>query len=197
MNLEKAVRVLTFTVVEPLPGKVLPEMAETVGADEAVRRYKAVVLTTLRQLHGLSETRIRLVADPGDADEALRFWLLPRLADRWESENGTFRTLGWEIDFGGGDEDFLIHARGDIRCPYLGARWVHAAMIGLERGCHHVIATAEDGSECFHARGRTAENPDIKPLPKLSLIRNDDEWKEALESPLGAALRKAWNEETC
>ena len=195
MNLKKAVRVLTFTVVEPLPGKVLPEMERSVGADEAVGRYKAVVLTTLRQLHGLSETRIRLVADPDDADEALRFWLLPRLADRWESDNGTFRTQGWEIDFGGGEEGFHIHARGDIRCPYLGARWVHAAMIGLERGGHQVIATAHDGSECFHARGRTEGNPDLKPLPKLSLIRNDDEWKEALESPLGAALRKAWKEE--
>lgn len=190
-------RLITFTILEPLPGRVFPEMEEAVGAEEAARRYKAVVLTTLRQLHGLSETRIRLVADPGDADEAIRFWLLPRLADRWEADNGTFRTHGWEIDFGGGDGDFLIHARGDIRCPQLGARWVHAAMIGLERGVHQVVATTHDGSECFHARGQGGGSPDLKALPHLSLIRDDDEWKEALESPLGAALRKAWEAEVC
>lgn len=189
-------RLLAFTIQEPLPGKVLPVMSREVGDEEAARRYKAVVLTTLRQLQGLSETRIRLMADPGDADEAIRFWLLPRLADRWESGCGVFHTRGWEIDFGG-DEEFAVHARGDILCPNLGARWVHAAMIGLERESHRVAAHSMDGSECFHAGARTACGVELRNLPPLPLVRTDDEWRQALAGPLGASLRKAWKEESC
>lgn len=187
-----SMRLLTFTIHEPLPGTAFHEMAAAVGDDEAVRRYKAVVLSTLRQLKGLVETRIRIAAHPPDADEALRFWLLPRLAERWETDHGVFRTQGWEIDFGTPALDAVVWAEGDIRCPDLGARWVHAAMIGLERGLHGVAAFSADGELCFRAGHTDAE---LRKLPELALVRNDAEWQRALEGPLGATLRKAWEEE--
>lgn len=190
-------RLLVFTIHEPLPGKVLPVMTREIGAEEAVRRYKAVVLTTLRQLKGLENARIRLIPDPDDAEEALRFWLLPRLSDRWKADDGVFRSPGWEIDFGGSGDPFAIHASGDILCPYLGSRWVHTAMIGLERGTHQVAALAADGSRCFHAGARASQNAHLRQLPPLALIRNDEEWKLALDGPLGAELRKTRTEQTC
>lgn len=189
------VRLLTLKIQEPLPCSVLPRMAEEHGNEEAARRYRAIVVTTLRQLRGLAETRLRIVAEPDDADEALRFWLLPRLADRWQAEAGFFRNDGWEIDFGGDSLDFRIEARGEILCPFLGARWVHAAMLGLERGEHEVIGPASGGGEYFRARAAKAGKLIERSLPELPVIREHGHWLEALESPLGPALKKAWEEE--
>lgn len=190
-------RLLTLEIEEPLPGRVLPLMAEEHGAEEAARRYRAIVVTTLRQLRGLLETRLRIAANPADADEALRFWLLPRLADRWQMEGRVFRTDGWEIDFGGDDAaDFPVHARGEVLCPFLGARWVHAAMLGLERGMHRVSGPAADGGEYFTARpAGSGEVMETRMLPPLRVIADDSHWQEALASPLGAALKKAWEAE--
>jgi glycosyltransferase A (GT-A) superfamily protein (DUF2064 family) len=188
-------RLLTLKIQEPLPGRVLPLMAEAHGNEEAARRYRAIVVTTLRQLRGLVETRLRIVAEPDDAGEALRFWLLPRLADRWQMEAGVFRNDGWEIDFGGETEAFRIEAWGEILCPFLGARWVHAAMLGLERGEHEVIGPASGGGEYFRARAAVAGTLLERPLPALPVIREHAHWLEALESPLGPALKKAWEEE--
>ena len=53
-------RLLTLKIQEPLPGRVFPEMAADHGPEEAARRYRAVAVTTLRQLRGLSEARLRL-----------------------------------------------------------------------------------------------------------------------------------------
>lgn len=189
------VRLLTLKIHEPLPGRVLPLMAEEHGSDEAARRYRAIVVTTLRQLRGLAETRLRIVAEPSDADEALRFWLLPRLAERWQMEDGVFRADGWEIDFEGNAAAFRIEASGEILCPFLGARWVHAAMLGLERGEHQVIGPAGGGGEYFRARAAVADVLPERVLPELPVIREHGHWLEALGSPLGAALKKAWEEE--
>lgn len=189
-------RLLTLKIQEPLPGQVLPEMTADHGPEEAARRYRAVVLTTLRQLRGLTNARLRLVSDPEDAHEAIRFWLLPRLAERWQADSGIFRTEGWEIDFGAGTEDFQIQAIGDILCPFLGSRWVHTALLGLGRSTYQVIGPATDGGEYF--RADAAETPqDLLPriLPELTIIRTSDHWQEALDSPLGPALKRAWLEE--
>ena len=48
-----AVRLLILEIQEPQPGRVLPEMAADHGPEEAARRYRATVVTTLRQLRGL------------------------------------------------------------------------------------------------------------------------------------------------
>jgi glycosyltransferase A (GT-A) superfamily protein (DUF2064 family) len=190
------VRLLILQIHEPLPGRVLPLMAEEHGAEEAARRYRAVVLTTLRQLRGLSDTRIRVLSDPADAGEAIRFWLLPRLADRWQATNTVFRSDGWEIDFGGDSRDYRIEAFGEILCPFLGARWVHTALLGLERGTHRVIGPASDEGDYFRAHPVISNDLlEEWTLPELPVIRNDRHWRQALESPLGPALKKAWEEE--
>lgn len=189
-------RLLSLTLDEPLPGKVFPDMVPDCGADEAARRYRAVVLTTLRQMRGLDGTRLRIACRPSDAAEAIRFWLLPRLAERWQMEGVCFRSHGWDIDFGDDSFGFRVHAVGDVLCPFLGARWLHAAMLGLERGNHRVIARDPEGRLCFTAHGEGAEaNPEVRELPGLSLIRSSANWNEALAGPLGAALKKHWEEE--
>ncbi|MES2659002.1 MAG: hypothetical protein V4689_10315 [Verrucomicrobiota bacterium] len=190
-------RLLTLKIQEPLPGLVFPEMAVDHGPEEAARRYRAVVVTTLRQLRGLAETRLRLETTPDDAHEAVRFWLLPRLAEKWQSADSFFRTDGWEIDFGGNSENFPIQASGDILCPFLGARWVHAALLGLGRTTHQVIGPAiGGGGEYFRAQAPDAPK-DLEPriLPELPVIQTSDHWQEALDSALGPALKRAWEEE--
>jgi glycosyltransferase A (GT-A) superfamily protein (DUF2064 family) len=190
------VRLLTLKIQEPLPGHVFPEMAADHGPEEAARRYRAVAVTTLRQLRGLTEARLRIETTPGDAHEAVRFWLLPRLAEKWHSADGVFLADGLEIDFGGGSEEFPIHASGEILCPFLGARWVHAALLGLGRTTHQVIGPAIGGGEYF--RAHALETPaDLPPrvLPELPIIQTSDHWQQALDSALGPALKRAWEEE--
>ena len=189
-------RLLTLKIQEPLPGHVLPEMATDHGPEEAARRYRAIVVTTLRQLRGLADARLRLAVAPDDAHEAVRFWLLPRLAENWQTHDAVFRSTGWEIDFGGNSDHFQIQATGEILCPQLGARWVHAALLGLGRTTHRVIGPATNGGEYFHAHA--AEAPaDLTPriLPELPIIQTSDHWHQALDSALGAALKRAWEEE--
>lgn len=190
-------RLLKFVIKEPIAGASLfPVREGDPGGSESIRRYKAIVVTTLRQLKGLAETRIRLTAAPADAAEAIRFWLLPRLADRWQAEDGVYLTDGWEIDFGGASEGFRIEAEGDILCPFLGARWVHTALLGLERGAHHVLGPATGGGEYFRAwpSGNTLAADPVK-LPELQIIRSHVQWTRALDGPLGTALKRAWEEE--
>ncbi len=189
-------RLLTLHIQEPLPGQVLPLIARDHGNEEAARRYRAIVLTTLRQLRGLADTRLRILASPDDAAEAVRFWLLPRLAERWQSSAGAFLTDGWEVDFGGGSTGYRIVATGEILCPFLSARWVHAALLGLESGTHRVTGPASGGGDYLRAQaaGTTGSLTD-RLLPELPVIRHDDQWLEALRSPLGPALKRAWEEE--
>ena len=190
------VRLLTLKIQEPLPGNVLPEMAADHGPEEAARRYRAIVVTTLRQLHGLADARLRLAVAPEDAHEAVRFWLLPRLAENWRTHDSVFRSAGWEIDFGGNSDHFPIQATGEILCPFLGARWVHAALLGLGRTTHRIIGPAVGGGEYFQAHAPDAP-ADLPPriLPELPVIQTSDHWHLALDSTLGPALKRAWEEE--
>lgn len=190
------VRLLTLHVNEPLPGQVLPEMAADAGADEAARRYRAIVVTTLRQLQGLENSRIRLIVSPEDGEEAVRFWLLPRLADHWQSGFGIFRSAGWEIDFGNAPGEFSIHATADVLCPYVSARWVHAGLLGLGKSAGRIVGPASDGG--MYLQATLEDGPGILPdrlLPELLVIRTEKDWQTALDSPLGAALKKAWEVE--
>ena len=190
------VRLLILNIQEPLPGRVLPLMVEKHGPVEAARRYRAIVITTLRQLRGLAETRLRIVPAPDDAGEAIRFWLLPRLAERWQAADAVFLADGWEIDFGGDSDIYRIEAFGEILCPFLGARWVHTALLGLERGTHRVVGPAHEGGEYFRAHPVISNHPlEERTLPELPVIRNDSHWRQALDSPLGPSLKKAWEEE--
>ena len=179
---------------EPLPGRVLPEMAAAADPHEAARRYRAIVVTTLRQLRGLADARLRLLVEPDDASEAVRFWLLPRLAERWQADEEIYRSSGWEIDFGGESHGFPIRAEGEILCPHLGARWVHTALLGLGRSVGKVVGPATGGGGYFHAEAGAGGLP-ARLLPELPVIRHDEDWRHALDGPLGPALKRAWEEE--
>lgn len=189
------VRLLTLTFQEPYSGHVFPEMIPDHGADEAARRYRAVVITTLRQMRATADTRIRISTESDGAAEAIRFWLLPRLAERWQMEGTVFRSDGWEIDFGGTDESFTIQAIGEVCCPFLGARWLHAAMLGLERGEHQVIGQSANGAEYLRAWKTGHEHLKTRILPRLPIIQSHQDWQEILESPLGASVQKHWEME--
>jgi hypothetical protein len=192
-------RLLTFQIQEPLPGRVLPEMSAEHGPEEAARRYRAIVITTLRQLRGLADARLRLVVDPDDAHEAVRFWLLPRLADRWQAMGDlAFRSDGWEIEFGGSPIETEVQATAEILCPNLGSRWVHAALLGMGRTTHEVIGPATGGGEYFKARasGIGGQTPP-RVLPELPVLKTSGDWQAALDSPLGPALKRAWEEDAC
>ena len=169
-------------------------MAADHGPDEAARRYRAIVVTTLRQLRGLTEARLRLSVEPAEAYEAVRFWLLPRLAENWRADGIAYHADGWEIDFGGNSDQFAVQATGEVLCPFLGARWVHAALLGLGRTAGHVIGPATEGGEYFRARSAADELPG-RMLPELPVIRTGEHWQQALESALGPALKRAWEEE--
>lgn len=189
-------RLLTLKIQEPLPGAVLPEMAVDHGPEEAARRYRAIAVTTLRQLRGLAESRLRLTVVPTDGHEAVRFWLLPRLAGKWQASDEVYRAEGWEIDFGGDASDFPVHAHGEILCPQLGARWVHTALLGIGRTTGQVTGPTAEGGEYFQAQAAIS-SADLPPriLPPLPIIRTSEQWEEALAGLLGPALKKAWEAE--
>jgi len=199
MDENVAMRLLTLHIQEPIPGRVLPLMARDHGPDEAARRYRAIVVTMLRQLRGLAATRLRILPDPEDAAEAIRFWLLPRLAGSWQVAGTVFHADGWEIDFGDDSATILVEASGEVLCPFLGARWVHTAMLGLERGTHRVRGPASNGGDYFRARPAgdvgLLEDLEERLLPELPVIHNDNHWNEALDSLLGPTLKRAWEEE--
>jgi hypothetical protein len=191
------VRLLELPIAEPIPGRVLPEIAATHGPGDAARCYRALVLTTLRQLRGLQDLRLRLIVSPADAIEAVRFWLLPALGSGWREIEGTFLLDGWEIEFATQPADPshpripAIRATGDLRCPQLGARWVHAALLGLGRTVNHVTGPAIGGGNYFSASSSTG--PDVvRTLPELPIVRSAACWQAALDGPLGHALNTAW-----
>ncbi len=188
---------LTLPIQEPLPGMVLPEMIPVAGAGEAANRYRAIVVTTLRQLRGLPGTRIRLRVSPADAEEAVRFWLLPRLAGRWQAEGSVFRAEGWEIDLCEEPVGFTSSSHGEVLCPDLGSRWVHAALLGIGRSVSRVIGPGLHAGEYFRAEPAIARHdlPE-RILPPLPVIRDDSDWHNALESAIGRKLKSAWEEET-
>lgn len=189
-------RLLILPIHEPLPGSVLPEMATICGEIEAARRYRALAVTTLRQLRDLADTRIRLEASPDDAAEAIRFWILPRLADRWQMDGGVYRTDGWEIDFGETSREFSVVATAAILCPFLSARWIHAGLLGLGRSVSEVIGPATAGGEYLYASAPGHHETEARFLPELPVITTHADWQEAMQSPLQGALKRAWEEET-
>jgi glycosyltransferase A (GT-A) superfamily protein (DUF2064 family) len=191
------VRLLELEIAEPTPGRVLPLMTAEVGPEEAARRYRAIVLTTLRQLRWLEGARLRLLVTPLDGQEAVRFWLLPRLAERWARADGIFQAQGWEIDFGEtAPERFSVLARAEVLCPMAGSRWVQAALTGLGTSIGSVSGPAVGGGCYFSARPGAATGVSAeRVLPPLPLIRDHNDWLEALDGPLGAALGRAWEED--
>lgn len=187
-------RLLHLVIREPGPG-VLPKIAAEYGSREAVRRFQAIVVTTLRQLRGLEQTTIRIEPQPMDAEEALRFWLLPKLAGGWRRKGERFIADGWCIAFGDAGNAHTVAAEANVLCPMLSARWVHAALAGLDRGGRFCIGHDQRGQPYLTARA-SGDVPvtDVVNLPQLPSIETADDWNRALEGPLGPALFKEFEQ---
>ena len=104
--------------------------------------------------------------------------------------------MGSSAPMDGKSVEFPIQASGEILCPFLGSRWVHAALLGLGRTTGQVIGPAIGGGEYFRAHALDAP-ADLEPriLPELPIIQTSDHWHHALDSALGPALKRAWEEE--
>ena len=164
-------RLLLIFLKEPVPGQVKPRLASDIGQEEATRYYKALVEVLLRQLHGLNQTRIRFCYAPDDADDAVRFWLLPLMnATRGTTEDvflapstPTTTENTQEIDFhaqGAGDlgtrlnrafergfaDGFQEIAVIGTDCPDCGARWINGAFARLSasQDRHGVVGPCPD-----------------------------------------------------
>lgn len=164
-------RLLLVFLKEPVPGSVKTRLAADVGAGEAARYYKALVEVQLRQLQGLENCRIRFCYAPDDADEAIRFWLLPLLDGCRGEADGVFLSAAGgrggknrqEIDFrpqGHGNlgdrlerafAEGFADGFGEVAvigtdCPDCGARWINAGFSRMANDrLHGMIGPSTDG----------------------------------------------------
>ncbi len=231
--LEHPKRLLLIFLKEPIAGKVKTRLAATVGEDQAVLIYRALVKTLLEQLQWVSDCHYRFCFAPADAQEAMQFWLLPDLAHRLEVGTSRLTPLAPEapsIDFAPqveGDLGARLHAAvkqgfGEgfeqvtmigADCPFVSARWLEAAFMAGTLADVTVGPTPDGGYfmmqmqayspapftdipwstaqtlavtlERLHAAGLSTQL-----LPSLSDIDHEEDWLAALDSPLGARLKK-------
>lgn len=198
-------RLLLIFLKEPVPGQVKSRLASDVGDELAAQYYIALVEVLLRQLQGLNNTRIRFCYAPDDADEAIRFWLLPLMKASSGTTESVFlapsspaaESATQEIDFHpqgvgplgerlhraferGFDEGFREIAIISTNAPDCGARWVNAAFARLasDPNRHGVIGPHSDGGSYLLALQ--------SPTPELF---NDVPWgsREAFSSILTTA----------
>ncbi|MEJ6571784.1 MAG: glycosyltransferase [Akkermansiaceae bacterium] len=165
-------RLLLVFLKEPIPGKVKTRLAQDVGDEDASRYYKALVEVLLKQLQGLQDCRIRFCYAPDDAEDAIRFWVLPEMRATSSSTEGlylaphslTVSEPTQEVDFrpqGSGDlgdrldsafkvafeDNYSEVAVIGTDCPDCGARWINAAFSRLssDKGHDVVIGPSSDG----------------------------------------------------
>ena len=130
---------------EPTPGMVKTRLAESVGHEDAARRYRALVAVLLQQLEGLKDTHVRFCYAPDDAGDAISFWILPQLRGDTakQAENFLFtpekNAPAFTIDF---------RAQGD---GHLGNRLERATSQAFDEGYTKVAVI---GSDCIHCGAR-------------------------------------------
>jgi glycosyltransferase A (GT-A) superfamily protein (DUF2064 family) len=198
-------RLLLVFLKEPIPGEVKTRLAADVGEDEAARYYKAMVEVLLKQLRGLQDCQIRFCYAPDDAEDAIRFWLLPEMGVtsgdckgvyltpiHSNKQNGhqkiDFRAQGgghlgdrlnraFEEGFADGYESIAVIGTD---CPSCGARWINTAFARLESdACRDgIIGPSNDGGYYLLALKSPA-----------SFLFRDIPWSDSqvLEATLAAA----------
>ncbi|HAT18725.1 MAG TPA: hypothetical protein DCS85_01080 [Verrucomicrobiales bacterium] len=127
-------RLLLLFLKEPLPGEVKTRLAATLGAEQAVVVYRAMVRLLLMQLSGLEQCHLRFCYTSDDAHDAIRFWILTEIMEAPEIK------LNLE------DIDFRAQGEGD-----LGARLTRAARQAFQEGYQKV---AFIGSDCIEISSR-------------------------------------------
>lgn len=150
-------RLLLIFLDEPLPGQVLPQVEQTVGAKGTVRIYRAMTRVLLRQLSGLQDCRIRICFRPDDAQDAMKFWILPEIIDHPDlridpasldfvpqgpGHRGQRLERAFEAAFAEGFEK-VAAIRSD--CMEVSSRWINAAFSQLNGRYHGAIGPTPDG----------------------------------------------------
>lgn len=227
---------LLIFLKEPIPGKVKTRLASTMGEEDAVRVYRALVSVLITQLKWVKNTHFRFCYAPADAQDSIQHWILPQLEHRL-TPDGTVTPLsadGPPVDCQpqaeGGLGERLEHAFQEgfkegfkevsaigTDCPFLSDRWIHTAHLA-GRNEDVVIGPTYDGGyyfislksfstvpfrdipwsteETYSATMEALKKADLSChlLPQLNDIDHEEDWVEALESPLGGKLKKAYEE---
>lgn len=159
--------VLLIFLKEPVPGNVKTRLAASVGNEEAAKRYRSMVAVLLEQLEGLNNTHVRFCYAPDDADDAIKFWILPQLRGHTINQGSTFlftpekHAQPFTIDFahqGVGDlgqrlERATTQAFDDgyakvavigTDCIHCGSRWINAAFLQTSTD-RCVLGPSDDG----------------------------------------------------
>lgn len=224
-------RLLLIFLKEPVEGKVKTRIAQTAGAEQAVNIYKSLVSTLLTQLKWIPNCHYRFCFAPADAEEAIKFWLLPDLNHRMEGPGLT------PLDDKTPSVDFVAQPDGDLGdrlesafkqgfddgfeqvsaigsdCPFLSASWIDIAYRQGKKS-DVTIGPTPDGGYClinlntfttapFREIPWSAENTleatlakveqaglSVQLLPELTDIDHEEDWLQALETPLGPKLKK-------
>ncbi|MFP6856371.1 MAG: TIGR04282 family arsenosugar biosynthesis glycosyltransferase [Roseibacillus sp.] len=150
-------RLLLVFLKEPLPSQVKTRLAAGVGSEQAVTIYRAMVHILLQQLGGLEDCQLRICYAPDNAQDAIRFWILPEIMDSPEIDLDPdvidFRPQG-EGDLGvrlaratlqAFDAGFQKVAVIGSDCIEISSRWIHAAFAQLNEQHDAVIGPTPDG----------------------------------------------------
>lgn len=172
-------RLLLVFVQEPIPGRVCPGLAKTLGSENATTVHRALVRVLLRQLGGLTDCRIRFCFAPDDAHEAVKFWILPEIIDHddipIDPTHVDFRPQG-----DGGLGDRLSHAFSEgfsegyekigvigSDCIEVSSRWIHAAFVQLNDRHEAVLGATPEGRHHFLGF-RTLQSALLEAIPWAS-----------------------------
>lgn len=170
-------------------------------ADEALKRYHVVTEVMLAQLIGIKDCHVRFIVTPADGVDAVRFWLLPLLRGDVQVLTASTQVYkfipeqhapSFTIDFALDEGDlssFDAVARMDLFCLDCGARMLNMAFLQ----CRDEKSVKGEGYLSVMPNG--AEAKGSVEFPALKSVVNDEEWKSALERPIGGKLQKVYEKQ--
>jgi rSAM/selenodomain-associated transferase 1 len=150
---------------------VKTRLAAGIGEERAAAIYKSMIRLLLHQLSGLHDCHLRFCCAPDDAQDAIRFWLLPEIMDspaislptahldfhpQGGGDLGARLTRATAAAFAEGYEKVVVIGSD---CIEISSRWIHAALAQLNGRHDAVIGPTPDGGYHLLATSR--------PLPML------------------------------
>jgi hypothetical protein len=194
--------ILEIYIEEPTSDPARPSIHHSLADDlsEAENRYRALIQLLISQLTGLRETHVRFIVCPDDQDalEAVSFWILPMFRGKvikhgehfhfTPEQNAPEFTIEFTADTPV-DDSYEKAARLSAHCPECGSRWINAAMQQCSETSEVI---GKNYLSIIHQK--QLPNISVTELPELLVIHTDDDWQQALESPIGPKLNKFHNE---
>jgi len=182
-------RLLLVFLKEPIPGNVKTRLAKDSDNETAALYFRSMVRVLIRQFRGLEDTQIRFCYAPDDAEEAIKFWILPQFEGNTtmtsdglfqiEDEIPTSKTqfvdfqpqgdgdLGDRLERGftkGFEDGFSKVAAIGSDCIEIGSRWINRAFGQMKESQHLSIGPTPDGGYYFIGLGRN-ESSIFKNIP--------------------------------